>query len=469
MKYPRFYPAVSVILLAVVAARAASEESLNVFASDVARPVTIRSGFSHGFQPPYTVDSDAVAALLPQHWRVTKYDNILEAREQGARITYVISDSFVNSRGGYPVVNPWEDWRDWETYVGDIVQWFADAGIDVDYWDIWNEPDHPDFWHGTYEQSLELFARAIRVIRGIDSEARIVGPSVSWFRPGQGGEEDVVQFLIDLDTQFGERFDAVAWHENGGAFHGGPRPEHIYINTLTIRDGIANAFPPDYRPELHVNEYSGAQEHLSPGWSVGYLFWLEVAEVDASMRACWNVYSIGESRVEHWSDCWAGLNGLFMLDGEMKQASYWVFHEHAATVGADILSMEISDATTVGLATRHDHPREIRIMASRYWKQGPGDVRISLQDYPYSATDVIVEVRRLANDVRFYDEPPLAKALAEGPSLLWRRRQPVVDGSVEILLEAAADGDAFFIRVNEAPGITTQSISISPPPPPAPR
>ena len=105
-------------------------------------------------------DLDRVAALRPAYWRLAKYQTYaFVAQLENVHVNYSVSDPYGWSVG-YPNARPWEDWPGWESYVRGLVAsrtaWFPEAPIAS--WDVWNEPDHPYFWSGTYGQLLELFA-----------------------------------------------------------------------------------------------------------------------------------------------------------------------------------------------------------------------------------------------------------------------------------------------------------------------
>ena len=174
----------------VVPSVSGADEVVTVHASDTLGPFVAPVGFICGVdQQEKWPDEVMVAALNPKHWRLSKIQSYeAAAQHPGIEITYVISDPYGYSVG-YPNATPWTDWEWYESYVQYIVQsrseWFPEHP--VAFWDVWNEPDHPYFWSGTYEQLLELFARTYNVIKAEDPSALVVGPSLSCFDPNSGG------------------------------------------------------------------------------------------------------------------------------------------------------------------------------------------------------------------------------------------------------------------------------------------
>jgi len=435
-----------------------ADETVTVNASVDLGEITLReSGFLHGIETGGYLDDSLVAALKPTNWRLYKFSTLDFARHFNPRITYGLSNHYAWSQGGFPYARPWENWQEYEDYILNeliaIAAYFPD--VDIEFYDIWNEPDHPYFWTGTYEQLLELFARAHNIVKFFDPGAKLVGPSVSWFRPDNPGVENIIGFLADLDRQYGIRMDAISWHENGGAFHGGPRPEQIPINTSIIRSRLQQQFPPEYQPELHINEYSGTQEHLSPGWNVGYLYYLEETDIDAAMRACWWIYSGDEPPYDYWCDCWFGLNGMFMQDGLTPQPSYWIYKAYADMKGYTRIDVSCSEPTTCMLASKNDQIDEVQLLVGRYWYDQPSNVIVNIEGYPYPYSQVHVSIGRIPHHPDFYENPPIAHPLPNGPIPIAELDLAVLDSSLIFILDYFEDGDAYTIVIsgNQTSGI----------------
>lgn len=429
-----------------------SEELLHIYADQVQGPFKVRHGYLHGLQGQDTLSDSMIAFLKPHHWRLSKGDAYLRARTHGAQITFVLSDSYAFFKGGYPNAKPWLDWEEYEQYTMALLQAIEEFAPDYApaYYDIWNEPDHPFFWTGTYDQFLETFVRGYNVVKAFNADAKVVAPSISWFRQGNPGVEGIIEFLSDLDTLYSIRLDAVSWHENGGAFHGGPRPEHLLSNTLYLQSQAEVVFPPSYTPEYHINEFTGTQEHLSPGWTTGYLFYLEAAEIDQAMRSCWNCYSIDSNGTNYWSDCWAGLNGMFMRDGFTPQPVYWVHRAYAEMEGQTRATVGISSYTTVILSVRDDALETLRCLIGRYWHFDTVDVVLQVFGYPYDYSHTRITAERVPNYSEFYLDPPQAIPLPSGPIPVLDTIVPVDTGYLETVLESFADGDAYILTISPA-------------------
>lgn len=412
-------------------------------------PVVMRHGFLHGLDGTAGYDADKVALLRPRHWRLGKYASYAFASRYDVAITYGLSGPFAWSRGGFPEVSPWEDWAAWEDFVrlriAELNASFPEH-LPV-YYDIWNEGDHAYFWHGTDEQLLELFARTAAIVRANAPEAKLVGPSASWYRPGRAGVADVPAFLAALGTRWGVRLDAVSWHENHTA-----TPNVIVDNARRIRRDLQAHFGDAYRPELHVNEMMGTEVHSQPGWNVGYLYYLEQAEVDASMRACWSVYEVDADReqVRRYSDCWAGLNGMFLADGRTEQPAYWVVRAYAETEGEIRLPVTPGRHTTTALASRDDANRRVRLVVGRHGGVGRADVALRLDGWPWEGA-ILASAARIPTYPGFTGNPSQAVGLPEGPLPVFERRLRRTEGTLRLTLPSVGEGEAWIVDLRPAP------------------
>jgi hypothetical protein len=434
-----------------------SGETVTVFAADDLGPVTLRHGFTHGLDGTAGYAVAKVAALRPANWRLYKYQSYAFVAGLDARISYGLSDPYAWAHGGYPAAAPWTDWAEYEAFVrtrvAQIVAAFPERS--PAFWDVWNEPDHPYFWHGTYDQLIELFARTVAAVRAVDPAARFVGPSVSQYRRGSAGVADVVAFLADLDARYGVRLDAVAWHENHTY-----TPDVIVANARAIRQDLAARFGADYRPELHVNEHMGTEVHSAPGWNVGYLYYLEQAQINAWMRACWKVYDTARpgGGAVRWDDCWAGLNGMFMADGVTEQPAYWVMLAYAETANETRLPVTTTVRTTTALASRDNDTRRVRLLVGRHGGSAKADVTLRLTGWPWKEP-VLARAARIPTFAGFRTNPSQAIPLPDGPVPVFSQRlDPTAGFDMLIPLPAFVEGEAWLVDVAPAPRLFLPSV-----------
>ncbi len=71
---------------------------------------------------------------------------------------------------------PPADLQNWDDYVTAIV---THAAGRIKYWELWNEPDVPDFYCGDIPTMVSMAQQAYNIIKEIDPKAMIVTPSVT--------------------------------------------------------------------------------------------------------------------------------------------------------------------------------------------------------------------------------------------------------------------------------------------------
>jgi hypothetical protein len=425
-----------------------ADQSLGSFEA----PVGLLHGIDHKLIAP---DRDLMTDLHPKHWRVGKYETYEEvANYDGVQITYQV-EAPMAWNVGYENMKPWDDWPAYAAYVRSIVQsrsaWFPDHP--VAYWDVWNEPDNLGFWTGTRDQLLQLFALTYNTIKAEDPTAQVIGPSFSCYNPDLSGLQNMIDFLVDLDTQYGVRLDAISWHELGSACTGfGPRPWNVYLHAEALRADLAAHFGPAYNPPLQINEYGAKPVHLSPGWNVGYLYYIIHSGVDAAVRSCWELCEEYESPLFAYGNCFAGQNGLFTYHGDTPQAIYWVYKAVADMEGEEQLATQGLPTTNI-IASRNDSSENIRILLGRHLYEGnPGDVSVQVQGYPFPYQEVHVQIRRIPNSWAECDAAgtliPKTNVLPAGPAYVSTTSATVVDGAFNIDVADFADADAYVLMIS---------------------
>ncbi len=386
-------------------------------------------------------DTQKILALKPQSWRIPDWVYYDKISPYKPKITFILGEQYANLKGGWNKARPWENWTEWETFVKQAVEFSKNNNKPVDFWDVWGEPDLGGGtpWEGSYSDFLELFARTITTIHSVDPAAKVVGPSVSEFNPRFNDGSRVIAgldtFLSDLDQRHHVRPDAVSWHELGSL------PEDVPAHAQAFRAFLATAMP-EYHPAFHINEFTSEPEHLIPGWTVGWLYYLEQAKIDSANRACW---SVQVPRRKPWSDCWAGLNGLFLKDNKTPQMNYWV-HLAYGQMGATRLVSEASDPRVVAIASKDEATGEIMLLVGRFdsrtkVKGSLKDVRVNIKKYPYKVASVQVEVQRIASD-RFGVGVPGKPEIISGIV-------PIKEGSIFLDQKGFQDGDVYVIRIKK--------------------
>ena len=67
----------------------------------------------------------------------------------------------------------WNHTNEWGDYIKGVVKRFD---TNVDYWEIWNEENHPHFWQGvpSAKQYLEILRKASTIIRNEDKHSTVL-------------------------------------------------------------------------------------------------------------------------------------------------------------------------------------------------------------------------------------------------------------------------------------------------------
>jgi hypothetical protein len=99
-------------------------------------------------------------------------------------------------------------------------------------YEIWNEPNSPDFWTGSPADYYRLLATAMASIRHADGSAKVVFGGLDGYRD-PSFLDGVLAVAAADPAPPGRRgaFDVLAWH----AYH---RPSDAYVGTWTLRDRL---------------------------------------------------------------------------------------------------------------------------------------------------------------------------------------------------------------------------------------
>jgi hypothetical protein len=83
---------------------------------------------------------------------------------------------------------PPADLQDWDDYVTAIA---SHAGVRIIYWELWNEPQDPDYYCGDQQTLVTMAQHAYRIIKSINPAAQVMTPAAS----ASGGPRWLDQYL----------------------------------------------------------------------------------------------------------------------------------------------------------------------------------------------------------------------------------------------------------------------------------
>jgi hypothetical protein len=78
-------------------------------------------------------------------------------------------------------IDPPKDLEKWAKICVNVIRhynggWANGYHYNIKYWEIWNEPDIPNFWTGTPEQYYKLYEITAKAIKNYDSNVKVGGP-----------------------------------------------------------------------------------------------------------------------------------------------------------------------------------------------------------------------------------------------------------------------------------------------------
>lgn len=433
---------------------ASVDATITVNASINSGPAVPLIGFVHGIAAPSGADYDfpedtktRIAALKPSLWKVSDSRHFLKAKSFGAQIMYASSDEYFNYQ---PIYYPWnstgtssgifDNWANFNANAVAILQQSLTQNQPIDYWGVINEPQFVQYSSIDQQRLLTTFNHGYHNFKDGHAEQKVVAPTTI------GYTRVVMEPLLDYAVANNLYFDAIDWHELG------TRPEDVVTHADDLRALLA-ARPSLGTPPIIIDEYASAEQHLLPGFNVAWFYYLEKAGVNRAARACWNVT---DATSGGWSNCWDGLNGLFMKDNYTPQAVYWVHERYAQMLGRKLESISTvpNDVVALARSTAAESVTlgEIKVLVGRFvndHKQSGAaakNIAIQLEGLPASTTCLNIDVQRipyLGPDVMSGDAPnaiPLSNL-----ENVDKYTAAVVGGRVSAFLPAFRDRDAYYI------------------------
>lgn len=139
-------------------------------------------------------------------WQFQRLDNYVALAQQhgtGLLLPLAMTPSWAAARP-LSTAEP-RDLEDWRNYVRTIVTRYKGR---IQAYEIWNEPNLPDFWTGNIDQMLALTKEASAIIHRVDPQAIVVSPSpttdygipwlVEFLKKGGGQFVDVIGYHFYL-------------------------------------------------------------------------------------------------------------------------------------------------------------------------------------------------------------------------------------------------------------------------------
>ncbi len=401
-------------------------DTLTVDASVNAGTPTYRaSGFlcpfsSDGTQPPDSL----VNPLKIQEIRCngdgynSAYDN-RETRMNLAHHILELQSNWVDPRG-WPNVTSWpcdnNDCSAWSQTCTAVAQQYQGQG-NVEY-DIWNEPDStdPSFskWAGGENQFFQVWKTCYQAIRAVNSNAIIIGPSVSggsyssWF-------SDFVTY-VKANAVVPNYFD---FHEFGAD------PVDQVQHARSLLAGVS--YQGIEIPEWDFDSFDGQQE--APGGVAWMFARFERAGVASAGHACGN--------------CFGGTLDDF-LSGSNPTGGWWVYHRYADITG-NLLGVTAGNHLDA-VAGADANTQQLRVLVGNNGTSGTMQVRLTNLN---SASSVV-------NGGQTYvtvEDMPQTNNLP-APTIVQQGYATVSNNEVDVNINWGTASDAYSIILSPTPPAT---------------
>jgi len=272
--------------------------------------------------------------------------------------------SWVNPKA--PLAPP-ADYDLWKQWVKDQAQHAKDTGIEVAYWDIWNEG-----WGINNEHYKKMYSYAWEGIKEVLPNARLAGPGL--VGPCSSGD-----FLIDHCAAEGLTLEAYSWHF--------PSPPVVILEDMKYLRQRADANPSIGMKEISVEEYFFHNVIERNGLLVNYFTAFEEAGVDIAIKAIWTHTSDGQS-----------LSDLMGIDNHRpnpcpRDDAWWVFKAYAELSGTRVGVARPDDATTA-IAAKNVETGDAKILLGHSGGKAV-DVALALKNQPFAGAPVRIDKYRV--------------------------------------------------------------------------
>lgn len=429
-----------------------ADETITVDAASNGGSPSPLIGFVHGIAAPSGPDEDfpaatqeKIAALAPGFWKVSDARHYKKARSFNADVMYASSDEFFDYA---PLYYPWneggtaagtfDDWVSFDANEHAVLQVSLSQGQPVSYWGILNEPQIIKYSPKDQARIVQTFGHGYHDFKDGHPEQRVTAPTTI------GYSSTVMAALLDYAQSNGLVFDAYDWHELG------TRPEDVVAHVADLRS-LLQSRPSLGNPPVIIDEYASPEEHLLPGFAVAWFYYLEEAGVLRASRACWDVT---DSQSGQWSDCWNGLDGLFMKDNITPQALYWVFERYSSMKDVRLTTATTAPGDVVALARSGGTGGELRILAGRFVANltapaaAPKNVEIRVEHLSPPSGCVSVRIERIPYDGPDQAATPVAQPLMQ-PETVREYSAALQDGALIVDLTGFEDRDAYLVILSQ--------------------
>jgi hypothetical protein len=215
---------------------------------------------------------------------------------------------------------PPADLQSWDDYVTAIA---SHAGLRIKYWELWNEPQDPEYYCGDTRTLVTMAQHAYRIIKSINPAAQIIAPTPS----AAGGPAWLDSYLSEGGGNYADIM----------SFHGYCNAEAESVNAVVLRyQGVIAAHGQSSKPLWDTEaDWAGDADDVLQGSSNRAAFMAKYYFLqwsDGVSRFVWYAYDGGT-----WGGLWNAATGA-----DPNVASYGIVQQWM--VGASITSGCASDS-----------------------------------------------------------------------------------------------------------------------------
>lgn len=186
-------------------------------------------------------------------------------------------------------------------FVKTIVGRYRDQ---INSWEIWNEPDNPEYWEGSTKQFAELFKTGSEAVRQANPRARVVLGGIAWNleflralfeSQGVSSYADVVNLHCYYETWSSDSMEAVGEHvlkaSNIIAQYGNHQPIWLaeigysdYRQGSYISAAYRRAFGYEHTPEFQAQTLGRALTSVIASGNVQLIAWYRIHDLPATTQ-----------------------------------------------------------------------------------------------------------------------------------------------------------------------------------------
>ncbi|MBP9699738.1 cellulase family glycosylhydrolase [Candidatus Woesebacteria bacterium] len=327
-------------------------------------------------------------------------------------------------------------WPSWDAFVRTKVAEVKGKGISYQY-DIWNEADSDWTWTAGRDVFFEWWKRTYVLLRQLDPQAEIVGPStIAFSKTLEPNSYEWVRAFLLYSAQNNVLPDIISWHEFTSIT---PAVLERNLNDAkAIVTQIRSTYPAyaNYNPGYELNEvlyYNPSMsiyDSVKPSSLVTLIAHTERNQLAGSSLAYWDVVESSARRQ---------LNHLLTTNLKPR-AAYWTYRKYADMTGT-VVKVNY-DSGLDAVATKNGS--KAYLLIGRY--SGSGATPATLQNLGLGSS-----VRVQASKIPF--SPSTAQNEVSSLSVSYDQTFAVTNNTLSLSLPSLNNGEAYFVELTSASGV----------------